>query len=114
MALVNPLFWAMTIVWYTQQPDGIALLFPPSVFYVALFCFLIGNAAVVYMNLLTTRIMRRPGLMAAALAVPLYWVMMSAAAAKAVFQLVCTPFYWEKTSHGLDDQPAPANGQAAA
>ena len=114
MALVNPLFWAMTIVWYAQQPDGIALLFPPSVFYVALFCFLIGNAAVVYMNLLTTRIMRRPGLMAAALAVPLYWVMMSAAAAKAVFQLVCTPFYWEKTSHGLDDQPAPANGQAAA
>jgi glycosyltransferase XagB len=114
MALVNPLFWAMTIVWYAQQPEGIALLFPPSVYYIALFCFLIGNAAVVYMNLVTTRIMGRPGLMAAALAVPLYWVMMSAAAAKAVFQLVCTPFYWEKTSHGLDDQPAPANGQAAA
>jgi len=38
----------------------------------------------------------------------------SAAAAKAVFQLVCTPFYWEKTSHGLDDQPAPVNEQAAA
>jgi cellulose synthase/poly-beta-1,6-N-acetylglucosamine synthase-like glycosyltransferase len=114
MALVNPLFWAMTIVWYAQQPEGIALLFPPSVYYIALVCFLIGNAAVVYMNLLTTRIMGRPGLMAAALAVPLYWVMMSAAAAKAVFQLVCTPFYWEKTSHGLDDQPAPANGQAAA
>jgi cellulose synthase/poly-beta-1,6-N-acetylglucosamine synthase-like glycosyltransferase len=101
MALVNPLFWAMTIVWYAQQPEGIALLFPPSVYYIALFCFLIGNAAVVYMNLVTTRIMGRPGLMAAALAVPLYWVMMSAAAAKAVFQLVCTPFYWEKTSHGL-------------
>jgi cellulose synthase/poly-beta-1,6-N-acetylglucosamine synthase-like glycosyltransferase len=114
MALVNPLFWAMTIVWYAQQPEGIALLFPPSVYYIALFCFLIGNAAVVYMNLVTTRIMGRPGLMAAALAVPLYWVMMSAAAAKAVFQLVCTPFYWEKTSHGLDDQPAPVNEQAAA
>jgi hypothetical protein len=74
MALVNPLFWAMTIVWYAQQPEGIALLFPPSVYYIALFCFLIGNAAVVYMNLLTTRIMARPGLMVAALAVPLYWV----------------------------------------
>jgi cellulose synthase/poly-beta-1,6-N-acetylglucosamine synthase-like glycosyltransferase len=113
-ALINPLFWALTLVWYVQQPEWVAQLFPATVFYVALFCFLIGNAAVVYMNLLTTRIMAQPGLLGAAAAVPLYWLMMSAAAAKAAFQLVCTPFYWEKTSHGLNEDAGQTHAEQAA
>jgi cellulose synthase/poly-beta-1,6-N-acetylglucosamine synthase-like glycosyltransferase len=100
-ALINPVFWLLTLMWYAQQPSWVSHLFPPATFYLALGCFLLGNAAVVYLNLVTTRLMAQPGLLAAAVTVPLYWVMMSAAAFKAVFQLVCTPFYWEKTSHGL-------------
>jgi hypothetical protein len=48
--------------------------------------------------------------------VPLYWVMMAIAAAKAVIQLVFTPSYWEKTTHGLnllggqEPHPAPSGG----
>jgi len=34
--------------------------------------------------------------------VPIYWVMMSIAAVKAMWQLVVTPSFWEKTAHGLD------------
>jgi hypothetical protein len=34
--------------------------------------------------------------------VPVYWVMMSIAALKAMWQLVVTPSFWEKTAHGLD------------
>jgi cellulose synthase/poly-beta-1,6-N-acetylglucosamine synthase-like glycosyltransferase len=100
-ALVNPIFWALTIMWYVQHPAWVAQLFPSAVYYIALTCFILGNAAVIYMNFLTTRLMNQGGLLRAAATVPLYWCMMSAAAAKAVFQLVCTPFYWEKTSHGL-------------
>jgi hypothetical protein len=33
---------------------------------------------------------------------PVYWLMMSLAAVKAVVQLFFMPFYWEKTTHGLD------------
>jgi hypothetical protein len=32
---------------------------------------------------------------------PLYWVFMSVAAWRALFQLILKPHYWEKTSHGL-------------
>jgi hypothetical protein len=32
-----------------------------------------------------------------------YWVMISIAAYKALWQLVYRPFYWEKTEHGLVD-----------
>ena len=39
--------------------------------------------------------------MLAALLVPVYWVMMSVAALKAMWQLVITPSFWEKTTHGL-------------
>jgi glycosyltransferase XagB len=94
----------------------VAELFPPVVYYIALVCFILGNAAVIYMNFMTTRFMNQGGLLRAAATVPLYWCMMSAAAAKAVFQLVCTPFYWEKTSHGLSgsDVDAVASSESAS
>ena len=32
---------------------------------------------------------------------PLYFLMGSLAAYKALWELVCAPFYWDKTRHGL-------------
>jgi len=113
-ALINPLFWILAVLWFAQKPNGVALLFPPQVYYVALACFILGNAAVVYVNLLTTRVINQPGLLGAALLVPAYWVMMSVAAAKAGYQLVFKPSYWEKTSHGLDTDPATTQIQVVA
>lgn len=100
-ALINPLFWALAVMWYARKPTAVADLFPPQVYYPALACFLLGNLAVIYINLLTTRVINLPHLLAAAFLVPAYWVMMSIAAAKATYQLVVKPSYWEKTSHGL-------------
>ncbi|GEM_PF-4672225 len=42
-------------------------------------------------------------LIPAALVMPLYWLMMSVAAYKALWQLITKPFYWEKTAHGLSN-----------
>ena len=33
--------------------------------------------------------------------IPIYWLLISAAAYRAVYQLVKAPHYWEKTEHGL-------------
>lgn len=103
-ALINPLFWILAVLWFAQKPSGVAELFPPQVYYVALACFILGNATVVYVNLLSTRVINQPGLLGAALLVPAYWVMMSVAAAKAAYQLALKPSYWEKTSHGLNTE----------
>jgi cellulose synthase/poly-beta-1,6-N-acetylglucosamine synthase-like glycosyltransferase len=35
------------------------------------------------------------------LILPLHWLLLSAAAWRALFQLICRPYYWEKTEHGL-------------
>jgi glycosyltransferase XagB len=42
--------------------------------------------------------------------IPVYWLFVSAAAYRAVWQLIRAPFYWEKTQHGVSAhlQPAPA------
>jgi len=101
-ALLNPLFWGLAILWFVQKPSGVAALFPPAVYYVALTCFVFGNAAVIYVNVLTTQVINQPNLLKAGLLVPAYWVMMSIAAVKAAFQLIFKPSYWEKTSHGLN------------
>jgi hypothetical protein len=60
-----------------------------------------GNFLLWYLTVLTALHTNDDGLFVAALLVPLYWVMMSMAATKAVWQLVVTPSFWEKTVHGL-------------
>jgi cellulose synthase/poly-beta-1,6-N-acetylglucosamine synthase-like glycosyltransferase len=112
ITLINPLFWALALVWFVGHPAWVAQLFPPAIFYVAMTCLVVGNAAVVYMNVLTTRLMGRPDLLGAALLSPIYWLMMSAAAAKAALQLVLQPSYWEKTTHGLQGVVHPVRPSA--
>ena len=103
LALINPIFWVLALLWVVDQPAWVAALFPPGLFYVAFASFLIGNAAVLYTNLLTVRMLDRRGLLLAALLMPAYWFLMSAAAVKAGFQLLFQPSYWEKTTHGLSE-----------
>jgi hypothetical protein len=95
-------FWSLTIVYFAVRPAFIHSLFAPGIYYLALVCWLLGNAAMLYLNVLTVRIIDKPSLLRAALITPLYWVMMSIAAVKAVLQLLLAPSYWEKTTHGLD------------
>ena len=40
--------------------------------------------------------------------IPVYWLYVSAAAYRAVWQLVYAPFYWEKTEHGVSRTLHPA------
>ncbi len=48
------------------------------------------------------------GLRRQAIFIPVYWLFVSAAAYRAVWQLIRAPFYWEKTEHGVSAHLAPA------
>jgi hypothetical protein len=65
-------------------------------------CLTLGNFAFLYMAMASAAVTGRPSLVLAAIWSPLYWVMMSIAALKAVAQLLSAPSFWEKTAHGLD------------
>ena len=86
--LVNPFFWALTVLYLVNGPARISALFPMPVLYLGVLAMLVGNLLMVYC--LMPGCMER-GLfraLRAQLAVPVYWVMMSAAAYKALYQLL--------------------------
>jgi cellulose synthase/poly-beta-1,6-N-acetylglucosamine synthase-like glycosyltransferase len=102
LAMLNPVFWIMTVLWFITRSTLILELFPMPVYYAGLLCWLAGNFVFVYATMLSAFEDDEPKLVMAAALTPLYWVMMAVAATKAVFQIVVSPSYWEKTFHGLD------------
>lgn len=112
LAVLNPVFWAITIVWFVWHPPVVAAVIPTMTYFVGQICWIAGNALVLYSWILSTRDPREKLWLAAILS-PLYWIMMSVAAVKALIQLITAPSYWEKTHHGLDMGSEASQGAAA-
>jgi cellulose synthase/poly-beta-1,6-N-acetylglucosamine synthase-like glycosyltransferase len=110
LALINPVFWMLTLLWFAGHLGFVQALFPGWLYYSSLFTWLVGNFTFVYMNMISARTDASPELVVSAALSPLYWVMMSVAAVKAFWQLVRAPSFWEKTVHGLS---GPAEGGGA-
>jgi cellulose synthase/poly-beta-1,6-N-acetylglucosamine synthase-like glycosyltransferase len=101
LALINPVFWALTLLWFAGEPRLVQELFPPWLYYFSLFTWAVGNFTFVYLNMISALYHASPSLMLCAVLSPLYWTMMSIAAVKALWQLIVAPSFWEKTVHGL-------------
>ena len=99
--LINPLCWLVFIVWLATSTTSFAPLFPPALLYFSLFNLIAGNGLFIYLMMVAPFRRRWTGLAPWALTVFGYWVLLSIAAWKALWQLVHNPFYWEKTQHGL-------------
>jgi glycosyltransferase XagB len=116
--LLNPIFWALTTLFFITQAGFIQALFPTFVFYLAAFMLFVGNFVFLYLNVAGSIQRGLFGLAKYALLTPLYWGLMSVAAWKGFFQLITNPFYWEKTTHGLHTAaattPAPPAAAGAA
>ena len=99
--LINPVFWAVFALWGVTQAAGFDIFFPPVLLYLSLFNLLLGNGLLIFLMMLAP--FRRGWLELTPWAptVVFYWVLLSIAAWKGLFQLVTRPFYWEKTQHGL-------------
>lgn len=104
--LLNPIFWGLTTLYVLTQAGFIRELFPGVIFYAASALLFIGNFVFVYINVAGSLQRGMFSLTRTALLSPLYWGLMSWAAWKGFIQLFTNPFYWEKTTHGLDDGSA--------
>jgi cellulose synthase/poly-beta-1,6-N-acetylglucosamine synthase-like glycosyltransferase len=108
--LLNPLYWALTAVWFATHWAAIEPLFPAPVFYLGGLALYVGNFTFIYLAALGAEGRGHHWLVKYALLSPLYWALMSIAAWKGVVQLLYAPSYWEKTRHGLartTPEPAP-------
>jgi hypothetical protein len=102
-ALVHPLFYVLLAYhWWTGQ------LFLPAdttagaaLWAVAWVNLGVGYLVSIALGMVSVVRRRHFGLALHALAMPLYWLLISVAAYRAVWQLARDPYLWEKTEHGL-------------
>jgi cellulose synthase/poly-beta-1,6-N-acetylglucosamine synthase-like glycosyltransferase len=110
--LINPLMWALTLIYILLRPVHLySLLFPGPILYMGAFCLIFGNFFYVYVHLIGCVRRKEHDLIKWVLLIPLYWVMMSISAYIAFYQLLVKPHYWEKTQHGNHLAPS-AKAQA--
>ncbi len=106
--LINPLFWALYAIWLIMATSGFDPVFPPVLLFLSLFNLLAGNGALIFLQMLAPIRRGWLNLIPYCLTVPGYWVLISIAAYKALWQLIRNPFYWEKTQHGVSKQLSPS------
>ncbi len=99
--LLAPILYFMYIFWLATDTHAYDIVFPPLVLYISLINLLVGNGYLIYLSMLGAFKRHLYYLIPFGLTMPLYWLMMSVAAYKALWQLIHNPFYWEKTLHGI-------------
>jgi cellulose synthase/poly-beta-1,6-N-acetylglucosamine synthase-like glycosyltransferase len=105
--LLNPFYWALTVLWLAGRFDWISGLYPLWLLIPAMICLLAGNAAFVLSGMLACLNRGHYGLLPACLLLPPYWVLMSVGAWRGALQLITRPHHWEKTPHeGVGDLPS--------
>jgi cellulose synthase/poly-beta-1,6-N-acetylglucosamine synthase-like glycosyltransferase len=102
-ALVHPISYAIII---HDAARGLIFQRAESTFghqlwLIAVFNLVAGYAASLALGFIVLRGKRGRALIPQLAFIPIYWLFISAAAYRAVYQLVRAPHYWEKTEHGL-------------
>ncbi len=107
--LINPLLWLTTIAYFTLYAfvgPTIESLYPTWIFYMAVTSLVFGNFLFLYYYMIGAAKRSHWSIIKYVFLVPFYWIAVSLAAYKAIYQLVVKPHYWEKTHHGLDVKAA--------
>ncbi len=101
---INPIMWLITISYFLFRSTFgafIESLFPGPVYYIGVFSFLFGNFLYLYYYMIGCAHRKQEHLIKYVFLVPIYWLGMSVAAWKALYEVVVRPHYWAKTRHGL-------------
>ncbi|MGB5865803.1 MAG: glycosyltransferase family 2 protein, partial [Sulfitobacter sp.] len=104
--LLNPIFWGIFLIWLTTFSLDLTSIFPTPILVMAIFNLLLGNGLLIYLSMIAPTRRRWGDLAPWGITVVGYWVLMTIASYKALWQLIHNPFYWEKTTHGLSKHVA--------
>jgi len=99
--LIAPFLYGTFVIWLLGGNEILDPIFPPIVLAISLFNLTMGNGYLIYLLMVGAFKRNNFRLIPYALTVPFYWLLMSFAAYKALWQLIYNPFYWEKTVHGI-------------
>ena len=102
-ALVHP--WSYVLIAYDGLSGGLfqdsATVIGRPVVFLALFNLAVGYFASFVLGYFAVQGLETRKLTRHIIFIPIYWLLVSVAAYRALYQLVTRPHYWEKTEHGL-------------
>jgi cellulose synthase/poly-beta-1,6-N-acetylglucosamine synthase-like glycosyltransferase len=99
--LLSPVFWLLYMVWVVAAISGLDAVFPEPLLFLSLFNLLAGNGALMFLYMLAPIRRGWLDLIPYSLTAFGYWIILSIAAYRGLWQLLRNPFYWEKTHHGV-------------
>jgi cellulose synthase/poly-beta-1,6-N-acetylglucosamine synthase-like glycosyltransferase len=105
--LLNPVFWLFYLIWLVASAANFDPLFPQFLLFLCLFNLLAGNGAFTWLLMLGPIRRGWLDLIPFCFTLPAYWVLISVAAWRGLWQLIRDPFFWEKTPHGLSRHTPP-------
>lgn len=100
-ALMHPFFLFTLLVGWWSDDGGARSISASILTSFGVSVFVVGYGAAVASTVLGMRRRRIPGLWKVLPLIPVYWVLLSCAAWRALIQLILDPQRWEKTEHGL-------------
>jgi len=99
--LINPIMWLTFLTWIVAKNWVIFPDIPYAIVLMGTISLIAGNLLMILLNLSAAFSRKYYSLIPYSLLNPIYWVLHSIAAYKALWQLIFRPFYWEKTNHGI-------------
>jgi glycosyltransferase XagB len=103
-ALINPLMWLMTILFFISRAtfgNFISSLWVGPLLYIGGFTLVVGNFIYAYIFMIGVADRKQWSLVKYGLLSPFYWLIISFAAYYALGELIIRPSHWHKTKHGL-------------
>jgi cellulose synthase/poly-beta-1,6-N-acetylglucosamine synthase-like glycosyltransferase len=100
-ALANPILWAVYLISeiFGMPPFGASLAGGEA--HISILALAVGNSLFAYLAMLGPFRRGWFELTPYGLTSPFYWLLISGAGARALWQLVARPWHWDKTAHGL-------------
>jgi cellulose synthase/poly-beta-1,6-N-acetylglucosamine synthase-like glycosyltransferase len=111
---INPFMWVLTLSYFIFRAkfgSVVESIYPLPVLYLAVTSLIFGNFLFLYYYMMGCARRGHWNLIKYALLVPIYWLAMSVAAWKALYEFFVKPHHWAKTQHGLHlgDQTTSSN-----
>ncbi len=98
-ALISPILWAVFIGWMVTGSPLISEAFPGPLLWFNIFALVFGNLFFIFLTVIAPLKRGWRHLCVFGLTAPVYWLLASVAAYKALWQIIFRPHYWEKTDH---------------
>ncbi len=96
----NFIYWVLLLIWFITSSPLIKESFPEPILIISIISFVLGNLIFTYLNLIGSYSRDRFSIVKYILLSPIYWIVLSIATIRAMYQIVINPYSWEKTTHG--------------